>query len=307
MPSPSRSGSTDRYLSSDVLQRIDRLELRARRLVEGFLTGRQASPYQGSAVEFASHREYSPGDDPRHLDWKLYYRTRRLYVKQHQEETHLPCLLMVDASRSMNYGAESGWSKYDHAATLAASLAYLLHHQHDAVGLSLLAPQAPATLPPTTHAAENAQLFRLLEQTSPNGSSDPEQWLRTAAGAARRRGLVVIISDLFVGGEALTSALDQLRARKQETLVLQVLHGDELDFPFDGTTLFRGLEGPEELETDPRALRRSYLAEMERFLGDCRQRAARAGAEFERIDMREPLDAALARYLAFRRRHRPRR
>ena len=287
-----------------VLDRLLRLELRARRIVEGLLMGKQASPYHGSAVEFASHRQYSPGDELRHLDWKVWWKTQRLYVKQHDEETHLPCHLVVDASRSMRYGDEGGWSKYDHAATAAASLAQLLVRQQDAAGLVVFRDSVTKQLPPSSHRQQADAIARELDAVRPESGTDLGSSLADLASRFRRRGMVVLISDLMVEATELAAALRDLHARRHEVLVLHVLHGDELAFPFDGVTLFRGLEDSDELQADPAALRLSYLREFEAFLDRTRRECLRASADYQLVDMRLPLEAVLAELLSRRARSR---
>lgn len=288
------------YVQPDLLQRVERLELRAQRIVEGWLVGRQASPYLGSATEFASHRPYATGDEPRHLDWKVYARTRRLVVKQFREETHLPCWIVVVASGSMRYGEAAGWSKYDHAATLAVSLAHLLTRQQDVAGLLAVGAGETRTVAPRAHPRQVSRLAEELERLRPGGASQLAAVVRRSASSWQRRGLVVVVGDFLEEPTELAEVLRELRGRRQEMLVCQVLHGDELTFPFEGTTLFRGLETADEVEADPRAFRASYLAALETFLAESRQTCVRAGADYLRVDMREPLAAVLAAYLGFR-------
>lgn len=286
------------YLDAKTLERVKRLEVRARLVVEGFIAGRHKSPYHGYAVEFATHREYAPGDDLRHIDWKVWSRSDRLYVKEYEEETNLRCTLVVDASRSMQYGG--AWRKYDHAATAAASLAFLLQRQQDAVGLVTFAGDLLSNLSPSSHPSQVKQLVHALEAAEPADATDLAAVFPKLAQQMRRRGLVVLVSDLFVPRQVLADCLRQLAIRKQETIVLQVLHHDELTFPFQDNTLFRGLEERADVLAEPRALRRSYLASIERFVGDVRSTCARAGVDHVLLDTSEPLDAALGGYLAFR-------
>jgi uncharacterized protein (DUF58 family) len=287
------------YVDSKTLERIKRLDVRARLVVEGFIAGGHRSPYHGFAVEFATHREYSPGDDLRHLDWKVWSRSDRLYIKEYEEETNLQCTLVVDASRSMQYGGD--WRKYDYAATAAASLAYLLQRQQDAVGLVTFAGGVLKNLPPSSHPNQIKLLINELETTTPAAGTDLASVFPALAQQIRRRGLVVLVSDLFVPRKVLADLLRQLAIRKHETIVLQVLHSDEVSFPFGDQMLFRGLEERAELRCEPRALKRSYLAAMARFTADVRSTCARAGVDYVLLNTGEPLDAALGSYLAFRR------
>jgi uncharacterized protein (DUF58 family) len=289
---------TNSYLDAKTLERIKRLDVRARLVVEGFVTGHHRSPYHGFAVEFATHREYAPGDDLRHIDWKVWSRSDRLYIKEYEEETNLKCTILLDASKSMGYGA--GWRKYDQAATAAASLAYLLQQQQDAVGLVAFTTKIEKNLPASSHPNHLKLLLHELEATEPDNQTDVARVFPELAQQIRRRGMIVLISDLFLPVPTLAAALQQFRLRKHEVIVFQVLHDDELTFPFDGNTLFRGLEEPVQLYAEPRALRQSYLAAFQRFLAEVRKACASAGVDYVLLNTKEPLDAVLGSYLAFR-------
>jgi uncharacterized protein (DUF58 family) len=267
-------------------------------VVEGFITGQHRSPYHGFAVEFATHREYSPGDDLRHIDWKVWSRSDRLYIKEYEEETNLKCTILLDASKSMRYGPE--WSKFDYAATGAASLAYLLQQQQDAVGLVTFDTQIRKNLPPSSHPNHLKLMLHELEETKPDNRTDVAQVFPQLAQQIRRRGMVVLFSDLFLDIPTLAESLKQFRIRKHEVIVFHVMHDDELTFPFQENTLFRGLEQDVQLHTEPRALRRGYLEAVERFLGEVRKTCAGAGVDYVLMNTKEPLDAVLGSYLAFR-------
>jgi len=295
---------TPSYLDPKTLDRIKRLDIRARLVVEGFVTGQHRSPYHGFAVEFATHREYAPGDDLRHIDWKVWSRSDRLYIKEYEEETNLRCTVLLDASKSMQYGG--AWRKYDHAATAAASLAYLLQQQQDAVGLVTFSTKVQKNLPASTHPNHLKLMLHELEQTQPDDKTDVERVFPELAQQLRRRGLVVLISDLFLPAATLAQSLQQFRLRKHEVIVFHVMHADELTFPFDDNTLFRGLEEPVQLHAEPRALKKSYLAAVERFLAETRKTCASAGVDYVLVNTHEPLDAVLSGYLAFRQKARRR-
>ena len=288
------------YLNVATLDRLKRLDVRARLIVEGFIAGQHKSPYHGYAVEFATHREYAPGDDLRHIDWKVWSRSDRLYVKEYEEETNFPCTIVLDASRSMQYGG--AWRKYDYAATAAASLAYLLQQQQDAVGLAIVTDASRRNLPPSSNAGQLKLLVNELEQTEPDGILGTSRVFGELARQLSRRGLVVLISDLFWPAGVLDAALKHFRLRKNEVIVFHVLHEDELSFPFREDTLFRGLENTEQLHTEPRALRKSYLAAVERFMADVRKACGRAGADYLLLSTEQKLDALLGSYLASRQR-----
>ncbi len=286
------------YFDPKTLDRIKRLDVRARLVVEGFINGQHRSPYNGFAVEFATHREYAPGDDLRHIDWKVWSKTDRLYIKEYEEETNLKCTIILDASKSMKYGGE--WSKYHYAATCAASLAYLLQQQQDAVGLVTFTTKVKKNLPASSHPNHLKLMLHEMEQTQPDEQTDISDVFPELARQIRRRGIVVLISDLFLPIPTLAEAIKQFRLRKHEVVLFHVMHDDELTFPFEDNTLFRGLETTVQLHTEPRALRRAYLESAQRFLDNVRKTCATAGVDYVLMNTKEPLDAALAGYLAFR-------
>lgn len=296
--------SSERHLDPRAIEKIKRLEVRARAVVEGFLTGQHKSPYHGFAVEFASHREYVPGDDIRHIDWKVWSKTDRYFIKEYETETNLQATILVDASKSMSYGANSDrqWSKYDYAATAAAALAFLLQQQQDAVGLVTFNTQVDRRLPPSSHPSHLKRLLHELEQTQPDQQTDIPEVFGELAAQVRSPGIVVLISDLFADAQQLGDAFDQLRLRRHEVIVLHTLHADELEFPFDDNTLFRGLETDHALQSDPRALRKSYLQIMHRFVERMRGLCASKGIDYVLMNTDEPLDAVLASYLNLRQR-----
>ncbi|MDX1944386.1 MAG: DUF58 domain-containing protein [Pirellulaceae bacterium] len=292
------------YLDSKTLDRIKRLDVRARLVVEGFITGQHRSPYHGFAVEFATHREYSPGDDIRHIDWKVWSKTDRLYIKEYEEETNLKCTILLDCSKSMRYGGmnpgDGGWSKFDYAATGAASLAYLLQQQQDAVGLVTFNTKVQKNLPASSHPNHLKLMLHELEQTGPDDKTDVAQVFPELARQIRRRGMIVLFSDLFLPLPTLAESLQQFRLRRHEVIVFHVMHDDELTFPFQDNTLFRGLEMPLQLHTEPRALRKAYLEAVERFQDEVRKTCASAGVDYVLMNTKEPLDAVLGSYLTFR-------
>src|SRR5688572_21664789 len=246
--------ATHSYLDSKTLDRIKRLDVRARLVVEGFITGQHRSPYHGFAVEFATHREYAPGDDIRHIDWKVWSKTDRLYIKEYEEETNLKCTIMLDASKSMRYGGsphpgplpggEGGWSKFDYAATGAASLAYLLQQQQDAVGLVTFNTKVMKNLPPSSHPNHLKLMLHELQETQPDDKTDMAHVFPELARQTRRRGMIVLFSDLFLDLPTLAESLKQFRLRRHEVILFHVMHDDELTFPFQDNTLFKGLEMP---------------------------------------------------------------
>ncbi len=288
-----------RFLHPEAIARIARLELRARAVVEGVLAGLHKSPYKGQSVEFLQHREYVRGDDLRRVDWKVWGRQDRLYVKEFEEETNLRLALLVDGSASMDY--RSGpLSKYDYAATLAASLAWLALSHGDAAGCAVFDDKVRASVPARTKRSQLASVVEVLE--TPRGGR-PTAFLPVLRGLAEtlpRRGLVVVVSDLLGDREGVFQGLQLLRKRGHDIVLLHVMDDDELDFPFEGPTKFEGLEIPDHLACNPRALREGYLAAVGEFLAEARRRAASAACDYSLIRTGEPVDAALVKFLSRR-------
>ena len=295
---------TEKYVDPKTLDRIKRLDVRARLVVEGFITGKHRSPYNGFAIEFAAHREYAPGDDLRHIDWKVWSKTDRLYIKEYEEETNLKCHILLDCSKSMRYGEATGWSKYDYAATAAASLAYLMQQQQDAVGLVTFSNQIDLNLKASSHPSHLKLIFHEMEQVELEQQTDVADPFLALSGQIRQRGMVVLFSDLFLKPEDLSTTLSQFRLRGHEVIVFHVMHEDEIAFPFDDNTLFRGLETDAQLHTEPRALRKSYLEAVERYMKQVKRVCASAGVDHILLNTSKPLDAALSSYLNFRRKSR---
>ncbi|MEL7497459.1 MAG: DUF58 domain-containing protein [Planctomycetota bacterium] len=293
-----------RHLDPKTLDKIKRLDVKARLVVEGFISGQHRSPYNGFAIEFAAHREYSPGDDLRHIDWKVWSKTDRLYIKEYEEETNLKCQLIVDASKSMRYGETTGWSKFDYAATAAASLAYMLQQQADSVGMVLFSNKIDKSFKASSHPSHLKMLLHELEQTVPDDTTDVSAPFMQLASQIRQRGMVAIFSDLFLDPDELGESLNQFRLRRNEVIVFHVMHADELNFPFQDNTLFRGMEVDAELHTEPRALRASYLEAVERYMARVKKVCATAGIDHVLLDTSKPLDGVLSSYLNFRARSR---
>jgi len=288
-----------RFLHPDAIARIARLELRARAVVEGVLAGLHKSPYKGQSVEFLQHREYVRGDDLRRVDWKVWGRQDRLYVKEFEEETNLRLALLVDGSASMDYRS-GALSKYDYAATLAASLAWLALSHGDAVGCGVFDDRLRASVPPRTKRSHLTSVCEVLESPRNAGTGDFLRVLRTAAETLPKRGMVIIVSDLLGDRDGIFKGLQLLRARGHDLALLHVLDDDELDFPFEGPTRFEGLELPGQVACNPRALREGYLAAIADFLATVRSRAAAIRCDYALIRTGEPVDAALVRFLSRR-------
>ena len=294
-----------RYLDPAVLAKIDRLEIRARTVVEGFISGHHRSPFHGFSVEFADYRGYSPGDDLRHVDWRTYARSERYYVKQYELETNMICHVLLDVSESMAYhsrGAAGGMNKLEYGKLLAASLAFLVSRQADAVGLALFDEKVETLLRHSSKGAHVHQLCELLESVAPARQSDIGGALRDLSERITKRGLIVLISDLFDDTPAVADGLQRLRLRGHEVVVLHLLDHYELTFPFEGSVQFLGLETGAKVLCHPRLMRRMYLEEFGRFLDGIRRAAMGCGADYCRIDTHTGPGVALTAYLAGRER-----
>ena len=288
-------------LDPQTLAKLSGLQLRARRIVEGYVAGLHRSPYHGFSIEFAEHREYTPGDDLRYLDWKVLGRTDKYYLKQYEDETNLICYLVLDVSESMSYrGPESPWSKLDYAQCLAASLAWLVLRQQDAVGLVTLDERLRDSLPPSSSAAHLNPLLQMLESAQPQGKTALGPLLQQLARTFRKRGIVIVIGDLFEDLSSLAAGLKRLRQQRHDTIVLQVLDRAETDFPFDRPALFKGLEGLPEVVTDPRSLRHAYLSELDKHLRVVRKICRESETDYRQLRTDQPLDKALSALLSAR-------
>jgi uncharacterized protein (DUF58 family) len=287
-----------RYLRPEVTSRIRRLELKARRVVEGFLSGMHRSPYFGQSIEFLQHRQYTRGDEIRHIDWKVYARQDRLHIKQYEEETNLRLTLLVDRSASMAYG-EGELNKFDYSASIAACLGYLALRQKDATGLYTFDTAIRATVPAKSNQQQLARILSMLDSVGADGRTDLTSVAKQVAQGIPRRGLVLIISDLL-GVDNLMEGLRVLRQRGHDVALFHVLHDDEMDFQFNGATRFEGLETEEFLNCNPRALREGYLEALDEFLNSTRRACGRLSIEYMQVRTSEPLDAVLAKFLATR-------
>ena len=287
------------YLSPEAVARVARLELQARHVVEGFLSGQHRSPYFGQSIEFVQHREYVPGDDVRRIDWKVWSKTDKYYIKQYEEETNLRTTLLVDVSESMQFGSGKT-TKYDFACSIAAALTYLLLRQQDAVSLLAFDDEVRSTVPSRSRQTHLGAILSSLMQESPSEKTDMYGILRYTADQKSQKGMVVLISDLFAPREGLFRGLNLLRRRGHDVLVFHVMDDEELDFNYSGTTRFEGLEETGDLVCDPRSLREGYLAAVNEFLDDIRRRCAGSVIDYQTIRTSEHIDAVLRHYLNHR-------
>lgn len=290
-----------RFLDPAVISRLGTLELKARTIVEGFLLGLHRSPYRGFSVEFAEYRQYMPGDDPAFVDWKVFARSDRYYVKRFEQETNLPCHVVLDVSASMAYGSR-GVSKMEYGQYLAAALAWLLTRQRDAVGLFAFDEEVVAHLPPSIRPGHLRAMLVTLERLAPGRRSEMGRPFHVLAEQLVRRGLVVVLSDLLDEPARVVEGLRHIRFRGMEVLVFHLLDHAELTFPFESAARFRDPESAEEVLTSPRAVRNDYLRAIGELTARYERELRGAGIDYHLLDTSRPLDFALAEYLAVRRR-----
>jgi len=264
--------------------------------VEGFLSGQHKSPFFGQSVEFVQHREYVAGDDIRHLDWKVWSKTNKFYIKQYEAETNLRAALVVDTSESMIYG-NGAMNKYEYACTSAACLAYLIIRQQDSAGLTSFGWDVKAALPAKSSQRHLTAITTTLDHSRPAQQTDIMRSLRQVAETMPARGVVMIFSDLLTDREPMMRGIEMLRHRKQDVVVFHILDDDELTFPFGGMTKFEGMEELGDLFCDPRALRDGYLEALEEYLVEVRRGCTRMGVDYNLIRTSDYLDAVLSRFL----------
>ena len=277
----------------ELLARLSHLSFRAQRLAEGVLTGMHKSPHHGASVEFAQHREYVPGDELKHIDWKAYAKSDRYQIKQYEDETNLRSFLLVDTSNSMQYGDAAGKNnKLTHAALLAAALGFLLLRQGDSVGLLTFGDRLGTYIPPRARPDHFWNLVHTLERAPVGGSTDITRALSHIAEVGGRRAVIFVFSDCLEFDLKFVSICRQLRRRRHHVQVFQVLHPDEVDFPFEELTLFEELESAQTELADPRGMRAQYLAEMKAFCDDIRRRLLEGDVGYRRVlttDAPEPM------------------
>jgi len=290
-------------LPAEVRDRIARLDLSSTNLVEGLVSGLHRSPYHGFSVEFAQHREYTWGDELKHVDWKVFGRTDRYYVKQYEEETNLHANVLLDMSESMTYrGATAQLVKYEYACTIAAALAFLLIRQQDACGLHLFDDDLRGRVPASAHPFQLRDMAAEMAKVEVKRESRIGPIFHRLAEEIRRRGVVIIVSDLFFPADDLLSGIQHLRHKRHEVIVFHVMDHEEIVFPFDDITLFKGMEHKGELLAEPRSLRKGYLEAFERFKAQVSQGLSDSRCDYVLVDTSEPPAVALSRYLVARRR-----
>jgi uncharacterized protein (DUF58 family) len=289
-----------RTLDPQTLSRLSSLELRARLVVEGFIAGLHRSPYHGFSVEFAEHRQYTAGDELRHVDWKVYGRTDRYYVKRFEEETNLKAYLLLDTSASMGFGSPGRTTKFDYAVSLAAALSYLMIRQRDAVGLATFDDAIRSYIPPRSTRAYLRSLLSEMQGVRPSGRTGAAQALHQLAERIKRRGLVIIISDLFDDLDGVTTALKHFRHQRNEVIVMQVLDPIERSFAYGEEARFLDVETGERIQTRPRHVQAAYRSALAAFLRRYREVCREHSIDHVLMDTGTPFDAALVEFLGKR-------
>lgn len=287
------------FLDPSVLAGLDNLELRARVVVEGFLSGLHKSPRRGFSVEFNDYRHYQRGDDLRHVDWKLYGRTDKLFIKQYEDETNVRATIVLDTSASMAFGSESG-NKLNYGITLASALAYFVTRQRDAVGLVTFDDRVLEFLPPKSRQPHLMQILRTLSAVTPGATTDAAKPLSDLAATLNKRSMIIFISDLLDDEERVISTLRNLRAMGNDVIVLHLMDNAELNFPFNESSEFIDMETSESYLANPAAVRRAYLENLNVFLNDCKKKCQRSDIDYCLLNTSEPLDSALSAYMARR-------
>jgi uncharacterized protein (DUF58 family) len=289
------------YIDPHALMQIRSLELRAKAVVEGFFAGMHRSPYHGFSVEFTEYRQYVPGDDPRYLDWRLYARSDRYFVKRFEDETNLRCHLLLDTSRSMTFG-KLPYTKADYAKTLAATLGYFLNTQRDAVGLVRFDEQIEEFIPARYRVGQLRRIMHALERPAEGKSTNLAVPLDQIAERVRKRGILVLISDLLAPLDDVETKLGYFRARGHEVVVFQTLDPSEMTLDFDEPALFHDVESGREIYVDPKHAREQYVARLNRHLAAIDTTSARLGIDAWRVTTDTPLEVALGDFLRSRQR-----
>jgi len=290
-----------KYFDPQTLAKLSGLSLRARRIVEGLVAGSHRSPFRGFSIEFAEHREYTPGDDVRYIDWKLFGRSDKFYLKQYEDETNLLAYILVDTSESMLYqGPSASMSKLDYARCIAATIAYLVMQQQDSAGLVTFDSETCDYLPPTSAASAWNQIIHILENCRTDRKSHTGPIFHELAERLRRRGVVLILSDLLDDVDAMLAGLKHFRHRQHDVIVFHLLDPAEIDFPFDRPTLFRGMEGFANVTADPVVLRRAYRRQFEQYSRQLKAGLLERQMDYQLVRTDQSMDRVLSKYLAAR-------
>ncbi len=286
-----------KYLNPSVISKLNSLELKARLVVEGFMVGLHKSPYHGFSVEFTEHRPYMQGDGLRDIDWKVYGKTEKFFIKQYEEETNLKSYLLLDTSRSMTYSSGDNISKLEYATTLAAALSYMMLKQQDAVGLTLYSDKIDKYNPPRANRAYLQELLKSLADIKSSNKTNTASCLNSIAEKIKRRGLVIIVSDFFDDINSILSALKHFRYQKNEVIVFQVLDPMEKNFAFGNDAIFKDLETGDEITTQPYQIQKAYKEAMSQFISRIKNECLNSNIEYNLIDTTVPFDKALFSYI----------
>ena len=287
------------FLDPSVLSGLDNLELRARVVVEGFLSGLHKSPHRGFSVEFNDYRHYQRGDDMRHVDWKLYARSDKFYIKQYEDETNVRCMILLDTSASMQYSSGS-MSKLNYGVTLASALAYFVMRQRDAVGLITFDDEVRNFIPPRTRQPHLMRILRTLSTVEAGTHTNAVKPLTDLAATLTKKSMVILITDMLDDEERVIGTLKNLRAMGNDVIAFQVMDADELTFPFNEASEFIDMENNETFITSPAAIRNAYLENLNEFLGFCKKQCQSSGVDYCLLNTAEPLDQALSSYMTKR-------
>lgn len=293
--------TAEKYLKPEVIRQIKRLDLRAQFIVRGFLHGLHASPFHGFSVEFSEHRKYTPGDDPKDIDWLIYAKTDKYYVKKYEAETNITGYLVMDLSRSMGYTYRQTLTKFEYAICLAAALCYLMIHQQDPVGVLTFDEKIRNSLAPKSRRTHLGDVLSLLTRLKPEGLTDVAQSLTQIAAMLRHASLVMVFSDLLTEPEPVLQALHRLRHRGHDVILFHILDEAEVRFPFEGMVELEEPETHQRLRLDASAFRRDYLAELESFRETYRRECYQSGIDYVPLDTSMQFDKALTEYLMRRR------
>ncbi|MEX0617837.1 MAG: DUF58 domain-containing protein [Pseudohongiellaceae bacterium] len=287
------------FLDPKVLSSLDNLELRARIVVEGFLSGMHKSPHRGFSVEFNDYRHYYRGDDMRHVDWKLYARSEKFYIKQYEDETNVRCFIVLDTSASMAYSS-GGVSKLEYGVTLASALAYFINRQRDAVGLITFDDKVRDFIPAKCRQPHLMRILRTLAQTTPGEKTNAVKPLMDLAASMRKKSMVILISDMLDDEDRVFNTLSNLRSMGNDVIAFQVMDDAELTFPFNEASEFIDMENSESYITSPAAIRKAYLENLNQFLAGCRKQCQSNSVDYCLLNTAKPLDEALSSYMAKR-------
>ncbi len=291
----------EQYLKPEVIRNVARLDLRARFIVEGFLSGLHTSPFHGFSVEFSEHRRYSTGDDPKDIDWLVYAKTDRYYIKKYQAETNITGYLMLDLSESMGYTFRQDLTKFEYSVSLAAALAYMMIHQQDPVGLVTFDQKLRATLPAKSRRSQLATILALLARAQPTGPTEIAHSLRQFAPMVKHKSLIMLFSDLLVDPGPVLDSLRLLRHAGHDVIVFNVLDEAEVTFPFSGSVSLRDPETEKQLKLDASGIRNDYLEAMKELRETYKKECLAMGADFVPLDTSMRFDTALVEYLSQRR------